>query len=237
MRACPFCGQLIEAQLKYCPHCGTRVNSGRIIPVKQARRKIIWFIIPTLIILLLSTLIYRFYSTSRLLISPTNIEFFKYGGEDIVEINYDGFTWRVDKSPSWLELTTHDRRLLITATPNLTGKLRRDSIIISSGSLRAVAHVKQLATATFLRLSQSSDSAAAIGDTISIVYESDGLAPVLTLPDYCHEVNRYNDEIFIAVSPNNTDRNRKIKIILNDDTCSANATFIQPYLEEEKTAD
>lgn len=228
MIICEHCGQIIGDDEHYCPHCGMRVDSARVVPVHQARRKMVWFIFPALLALIFSTLLYRFYSTSRLEIAPTHIKFFKYGGEDIIEIDYDGFTWKVDKSPKWLELNTHDRRLLITALPNLTGQTRRDSIVVSSGSHHATAYVSQLGAATFLRLTQSTDTAYAVGDTISITYDSDGLAPVLTLPDYCHEISRSNDEIFIAISPNDSDRMRRARIILTEDTCSASAMFIQP---------
>lgn len=239
MIICEHCGQIIEDGVNYCPNCGMRVDSGRVVPVHQARKKMVWFIFPAILALIFSTLLYRFYSTSRLEIAPTHIKFFKYGGEDIIEIDYDGFTWKVDKSPKWLELNTHDRRLLINALPNLTGHTRRDSIVISSGSLHATAFVTQLGTSTFMRLTQSADTVAAAGDTISVTFDCDGVAPVLTLPDYCHEIKRSDDEIFIAIGPNDTDKLRRARIVLTEDSCFATANFIQEPMppappEEEK---
>lgn len=231
MKVCKFCGQLINDDAIYCPYCGIRVARVEKNTKPSRRGNKILFVFAAIAILVISVLIYRYYATSRIELVPDEVIFEKSGGEAQVTVDYDGFTWRVDKSPVWLNVEPHDHLLYLEALPNNSHQDREDTVTVTSGSHSARLIVRQLGKATYLGIASLRDSVKGEGDTLNLTYFSDGITPTLSLPDFCHELSRGSRGFTILIRPNTSGKTRHGVVTLSEDTCSTIGRFSQPAME------
>ncbi len=229
MKECPHCGVIIDDDLKYCPKCGIRINHD--IHVKTSAKKRGAIIISVVLIglaLLIGIGIYRFFATTYLDVDQNRLSFVKSGGAVKIPIDYDGYTWGVSHCPEWLNALPHGDTLYVDAAPNLTGEERSDSVVIRSGTFKVSIPVTQNIKAGYIEVLNAKMTAEGAGQAFQIDYLTDGAAPQIILPEYCHVNSLSPGKIMLTIDRNDTGKPRTARIQLIEDEVNGNVVIEQP---------
>ncbi|MBD5245437.1 MAG: hypothetical protein HDS58_00920 [Barnesiella sp.] len=229
MKECPHCGAIIDDELRYCPKCGIRIDQS--IHVKTSAKKrgaIIIISVVLFLALVIGIGIYRFFATTYLDVEQSSLSFVKSGGTMKIPIDYDGYTWGVSHAPEWVNALPHGDTLYVDVAPNLSGETRADSIVIRSGTFKVDIPVSQNNAAGYIEVLTPKMSAAGSGQALQIDYLTDGAAPQIILPEYCHVNTLAPGKIMVSIDKNDTGKKRTAKIQLIEDGANCNVVIEQP---------
>lgn len=229
MKECPHCCSIIDDDLRYCPKCGIRVN--QTIHVKTSAKKrgaIIIGSVLFLLSLLIGIGIYRFFATTYLDVDQNRLSFVKSGGTVKIPIDYDGYTWGVSHAPDWLNALPHGDTLYVDAAPNLSGENRQDSVVIRSGTYKVAIPVSQNIKAGYIEVLNPKMTVEGAGQAFQIDYLTDGAAPQIILPEYCHVNSLSPGKIMLTIDRNDTGKMRTTRIQLIEDDITGDIEIAQP---------
>lgn len=228
MKECPHCGAVIDDELRYCPKCGIRIDHASYVRTTAKKRGAIAIgSVSLVVILLISIGIYRFFATTYLNVDQNRLSFVKSGGTVKLPIDYDGYTWGISHAPEWVKAFPHADTLFVEVAPNLLGAERNDSIVLRSGTFKVSIPVSQNDNAAYIEILNPNMTASAAGQAFQVDYLTDGAAPQIILPEYCHVTDLSPGKIMLSIDPNDTGKKRTARIHLLEDDVNGDIVIEQ----------
>ena len=81
--------------------------------------------------------------TSFLVVSPRSLAFTEAGGDQVVTVNTNTSSWRIDKTPTWCTVQRRSNGLTVTCRENADTNGRSDKIIIVANTLSIEITIEQ----------------------------------------------------------------------------------------------
>lgn len=155
-------------------------------------------------------------ATTYLRTEPEQVSVPKGGGYYYVDVDYDGYMWKVNYSPDWVVASKEDKSVYILVGSNTTGESREGSVTIQSGKHLAQIEINQNAYATYLRTGFSSLEFDKSGGIQGFEIETDGAGWTATYPDWMSVTNS-DYQILTVECPENEGEYRTGMITLKED--------------------
>lgn len=217
MKECPICHAVYNDNLNFCVKDGHQLknvstshieistpdnNQGGHLPKKKGCLKKI--LVGGIIVVIGLIVFYNYLinAATYLRTEPNEIHVSKSGGSCKVDIDYDGYIWKVNHQPDWVDVEEFDNEFMLSVVPNQTGQIREGSITIQSGKLLSQVLVKQNAYATRIKTSENTIKFRRRGEGRDITIESDGCGWDAEYPDWLTITKESETELNIACSYN-----------------------------------
>lgn len=250
MKYCPKCKREYINTLNFCTECGEPLIEKPIQapakvkpepsqpPVKEnpneepkKKRGSIWKkILIGLIIVVVAFFAlgqYAMNAATYLRVEPNQVVSSKCGGQIKIDIDYDGYVWKINHKPDWVHIAEFENSFEITLARNTTGQNLEGSVTIQSGKQLAQLMVMQYGKATYLKASKTSLKYDKYGGTTTIEIDTDGGDwEVANAPSYIDAEKVDNATLKVKV-PRNKETSRSGNIVLKEDGVSAIISFSQ----------
>ncbi len=158
---------------------------------------------------------YLMNAATYLRLEPNQLIGTKQGGEEVVDVDYDGYIWVINHVPDWVEIEEYEQSFQVKVGPNLTGSNREGSITVQSGDLIALVMIQQKATAAYIRVSENSIHFSKTGGTETVLIDTDGCDYTVEYPDFV-SITTSKDNIGIKAYSNSNEY-RSGYVILKED--------------------
>ena len=178
MKKCPTCHAQYSDDIQFCVRDGstlvpvgntspgtenptstspsTKPNKGRNV------LRTVLIVVAVLAVVFLAVSRHLNNAATYLRAEPNQITASKAGGEIVVDIDYDGYVWKINHKPDWVKVDEMDQSFSLTVQPNRTGQSREGSITVQGGKQLAQVIIRQNGMATKIQeagVSRSSPTA------------------------------------------------------------------------------
>ena len=251
MKTCPNCNSDYNADIAFCPKCGTPLidkaeeNGNADNKRKKPSRSLLFRRFFTWILIVLCAIvfiIYRYYnSTSYMILEPDSVSFPIAGDKSVlVDINYDGHSYSIEHVPSWIKAEEEDNNFSLTAEPNNTGEDREATVVIKSGHIKMALPVSQKGKATYLIVNPQTLTFGRDSEYERVDVDCDGLTfKVDSAPSWV-DISAFSDHLNVSVSENTTNSNKDGYIVLSSGLLTTRIRVTQgggaTYLRFEPTS-
>lgn len=237
MKECPKCHTQYDDTMSFCTKDGCRLRDvGKEVvvtdsqPVKQKRKggclKKIIIAVVLLIIAAVAVYNHMMNAATYLRVEPNIIRMPKAGGECNVDIDYDGYVWKINHEPEWVTVSEFNDHFTLTVEPNTTGQDREGSITVQSGKLIAQVVIGQLGFATKLKVDKYSLKFPSEGGNDMLTIDTDGCDLNEDCPDWISVDSDTDGELSIKCNAND-DEYRTGTIKLSEDDVSQTISVTQ----------
>ncbi len=166
-------------------------------------------------------------SATYINLEPEEIIVPKCGGEYHVDVDYDGYNWKIVHCPDWAYTTNKsDNSVRLTVKKNKTGQNREGKLTARSGKQSGEAGIYQAGYATKLLLGTSRVHFRKGGGRESISINTDGCEWRYTGPDWIKMGVAGKDSIWIKCERNES-YYRTYTVTVSEDNVSAAITIEQ----------
>lgn len=208
---CTECGKLLEP---YAPSAAGDEGGGGSIPeppMPPQKKKSSWLVVKRVLIGIVVLVVVvcvwissKINSTTYLVFNTEAVVFHKSGGEESVNIDYDGIIWEVTYSPSWLTVLEDDTNnsMTLIAEGNASGSDREDHITVKSGKVICQLPVGQLGHATYLRVDPVRIEVGRGGGSTFVSIESDGVSSEISYPKFSDVETEDNSGFYVRLGHN-----------------------------------
>lgn len=147
---------------------------------------------------------------------PNQISAPKAGGDIVVDIDYDGYVWKINHKPDWVKVDKMDQSFSLTVQPNRTGQSREGSITVQSGKQLAQVIIRQNGMATKIQASEKQFHFDKRGGSGSVTIITDGNDWKAEGPNWLDIRKSGEDRLYIKC-PDNDDVYRIGSVVVTED--------------------